>query len=174
MFLYDILLQQCRKASRKILLASLHSSPLCFTLNYKASLSLTEFFPKRHKLYGYAIQNVNTHIPKSENQLDWWKGIQCWKTCQKLNSTDVAEELKPVYNTICSITEQFENQNSIFSSKVFCDSEKEVFSQAKDIQQERKSWKGIQENTSLSNIYWRCYWPGSYAPRGVIDQCICL
>ena len=28
--------------------------------------------------------------------------------------------------------EQFENQNSNFSSKVFCDSEKEVFSQAKD------------------------------------------
>ena len=103
MFLYDILLQRCRKASWKILLASLHSSPLCFTLNYKASLSLTEFFPKRHKLYGYAIQNVNTHIPKSENQLDWWKGIQCWKTCQKLNSTDVAEELKPVYNTNCSL-----------------------------------------------------------------------
>ena len=35
--------------------------------------------------------------------------------------------------------EQFENQNSNFSSKVFCDSEKEVFSQAKDIQQGRKS-----------------------------------
>ena len=34
--------------------------------------------------------------------------------------------------------EQFEIQNSNFSSKVFCDSEKKVFSQAKDIQQERK------------------------------------
>ena len=62
-----------------------------------------DFFQKRHKLYGYAIQNVNTHIPKSENQLDWWKGIQCWKTYQKSNSTDVAEELKPVYNTNCSL-----------------------------------------------------------------------
>ena len=102
MFFYDILLQQCRKASWKILLASLHSSPLCFTLNYKASLSLTEFFPKRHKLYSYAIQNVSTNIPKSENQLDWWKGIRCWRTCQKSNSTDVAEKIKPVYNTNCS------------------------------------------------------------------------
>ena len=26
----------------------------------------------------------------------------------------------------------------------------------------------------LSSIYWRFYWPGSYAPRGVIDQYICL
>ena len=43
-FLYDILLQRCRKASWKILLAPLYSSTLCFTLNYKASLSLTEFF----------------------------------------------------------------------------------------------------------------------------------
>ena len=102
MFLYDILLQRCRKASWKILLAPLYSSPLCFTLNYKASLYLTEFFPKRHKLYSYAIQNVNTHIPKSENQLDWWKGIQCWRTCQNSNSTEVAEEIKPVYNTNCS------------------------------------------------------------------------
>ena len=62
-----------------------------------------DFFRKRHKLYGYAIQNVNTHIPKSENQLDWWKGIRCWRTCQNSNSTDVAEELKPVYNTNCSL-----------------------------------------------------------------------
>ena len=102
MFLYDILLQRCRKARRKILLAPLYSSPLCFTLNYKASLSLTEFFPKRHKLYSCAIQNVNTHIPKPEAQLDSWKGIQCWRICQKSNSTDVAKELKPVYNTNCS------------------------------------------------------------------------
>ena len=102
MFFYDILLQQCHKASTKKLLAQLYSSPLCFTLNYKASLSLTEFFPKCHKLYSYAIQNVNTNIPKSENQLDWWKGIRCWRTCQKSNSTDVAEKIKPVYNTNCS------------------------------------------------------------------------
>ena len=99
MFLYDILLQRCRKATWKKLLVQLSSSPLCFTLNYKASLSLTDFFPKRHKLYSYAIQNVSTNIPKSENQLDWWKGILCWRTYQKSNSTDVAEKIKPVYNT---------------------------------------------------------------------------
>ena len=103
MFFYDILLQQCRKASWKRLLAQFYSSPLCFTLNYKASLFLMEFFLKRHKLCSYVIQNVSTNIPKSENQLDWWKVIPCWRTCQKSNSTDVAEELKPVYNTNCSL-----------------------------------------------------------------------
>ena len=148
MFFYDILLQRCRKASWKKLLAQLHSSPLCFTLIHNASLSLMEFFPKRHKFCSYAVQKVITNIPKSENQLDWWKGIGCWRTCQKSKSTDVAEKIKPVYNI---------NWNAKLKRYTGT-----------------QSWKGIHENTSLSNIYWRFYWPGSYAPRGVIDQCICL
>ena len=86
----------------KKLLAQPHSSPLFFTLIHNASLFLTEIFPKRHKFCSYAIQKVITNILKSENQLDWWKGIRCWRTCQNSNSTDVAEEIKPVYNTNCS------------------------------------------------------------------------
>ena len=45
-------------------------------------------------------------IRTSQNQKTNWiggKGFNVLKTCQNLNSTDVAEELKPVYNTNCSL-----------------------------------------------------------------------
>ena len=73
--------------------------------------------------------------------------------------------------------EEFWPQNSNFSSKKsFCKQGKTFFSQKTRTSRfgTKTSWKGIQENTSLSNIYWRFYWPGSYAPRGVIDQYMCL
>ena len=60
----------------KKLLAQPHSSPLCFTLIHNACFALSHgIFPKRHKFCSYAIQKVITNIPKSENQLDLWKGI---------------------------------------------------------------------------------------------------
>ena len=42
---------------------------------------------------------VITDIPNSENQLDWLKGIWYGSNCQKTIPTDVAEQIKPVYNS---------------------------------------------------------------------------
>ena len=45
-------------------------------------------------------------IRTSQNQKTNWiggKGFDVEKTCQNSNSTDVAEKLKPVYNTNCSL-----------------------------------------------------------------------
>jgi len=93
--------------------------------------------------------------------------------CQKSYSADVAEHKKPVYIKKLFEEEQFELQNSDFSSKVFLPKEsKRVFSNKK-LQGGHKS-KRYTENTSLSNIYQRFYRPGSYALRGVIDHNICL
>ena len=37
--------------------------------------------------------------PETEYQLDWLKGILDGRKCQKPDSTDVAEQIKPVYNS---------------------------------------------------------------------------
>ena len=58
-------------------------------------------------------------IPNSENQFDWLKGSRYGSNCQKSYSTDVAEYKKPVYTTKLFEEEQFDLQNSDFSSKVF-------------------------------------------------------
>ena len=72
----------------------------------------------------------------------------------------------------CSEKNNSEFQNSDLSSK-----ESFLANRRRCPSQKQKDWNktenGMQENTSPSNIYWRYYWPGSYAPRGVIDQCIC-
>ena len=114
-------------------------------------------------------------IPKSENQLDWLKGIWYGSNCQKTIPTDVAEQIKPVYKTNWSRKKNFDRRNQTSVPKRFFAKGK-FFSQRTTTSRfgTKKSWKGIQENTSLSNIYWRYYWPGSYVPRGVIDQYICL
>ena len=98
------------------------------------------------------------------------------KKLSKILLTDVAEKIKPVYKTNCSRKKNFERRiTTSVPKKVFCIREKLFLAKDKDKQiWDKTSWKGIQENTSLSNIYWRFYWPGSYAPRGVIDQYICL
>ena len=91
--------------------------------------------------------------------------------------TDVAEQIKPVYKTNCSRKKNFDRRTpTSVPKKVFANREK-PFSRKKTRTSRfgtKTSWKGIQENTSLSNIYWRFYWPGSYAPRGVMDHYICL
>ena len=138
-FLYDILLQRCRKASWKILLASLHSSPLCFTLNYKASLSLTGFFPKTSQTLWLRYTECEYAHPKIRKPIGLVERDSMLKNLSKFKFDRCCRRIKAGIQHYLFVEEQFENQNSIFSSKVFCDSEKEVFSQAKDIQQERKS-----------------------------------
>ena len=51
------------------------------------------------------------------------KGSRYGSNCQKSYSADVAEYLKPVYITKLFEEEQFELQNSDFSSKVFLHTE---------------------------------------------------
>jgi len=131
---------------------------------------------KRHN--SVSIQQVRSYVHpiKTENQLDWLKRIWWGSNCQEIILTDVAEQIKPVYKTNCSRKKNFDRRiTTSVPKKVFCIREKLFLAKDKDKQiWDKTSWKGIQENTSLSNIYWRFYWPGSYAPRGVIDQYICL
>ena len=101
------------------------------------------------------------------------KGSRYGSNCQKSYSADVAEYKKPVYTTKLFEEEQFDLQNSDFSSKVFLPKETKKVCSNKTLQGGHKS-KRYTENTSLSNIYRRFYWPGSYALRGVINQYICL
>ena len=68
--------------------------------------------------------------------------------------------------------EQFELQNSDFSSKVLLT--KVTTKVCSNETTRTQSLKRYTENTSLSNIYQRFYRPGSYALRGVIDHNICL
>ena len=98
------------------------------------------------------------------------------KKLSKILLTDVAEQIKPVYKTNCSRTKNFDRRTQTSVPKKFLQTGKNFLSQKTRTSRfgTKRSWKGIQENTSLSDIYWRFYWPGSYAPRGVIDQYICL
>ena len=71
------------------------------------------------------------------------KGSRYGSNCQKSYSADVAEYLKPVYITKLFEEEQFELQNSDFSSKVFLPKEtKRVYSN-KTLKKDT-SQKGIQ------------------------------
>jgi len=132
---------------------------------------------KRHNSVSTQQVRSYVHPIKTENQLDWFKRIWWGRNCQKILLTDVAEQIKPVYKTNCSRKKNFDRRTpTSVPKKVFANREK-PFSRKRQGQADlgqKTSWKGIQENTSLSNIYWRFYWPGSYAPRGVIDHYICL
>ena len=70
------------------------------------------------------------------------KGSRYGSNCQKSYSADVAEYLKPVYITKLFEEEQFELQNSDFSSKVFLHTETKV--ESNKTLQGRHSRKGIQ------------------------------
>ena len=77
-------------------------------------------------------------------------------TVKKTDSTDVAEQIKPVYNTCCS------RKNNLFPEfklqfQIFFASRKFSSQGKKDKKKKDASCEGIQENTSLSNIYWRFY-----------------
>ena len=129
---------------------------------------------KRHNSVSTQQVRSYVHPIKTENQLDWFKKI-CWgRNCQKILLTDVAEQIKPVYKTNCSRKKNFDRRTPTSVPKKFLQTGKNIFSQKDKDKDKQNKLKGIQENTSLSNIYWRFYWPGSYAPRGVIDQYICL
>ena len=122
------------------LLTQLHSSPLCFTLLRFFSQNLFRASMKRHNFCKYVRQKVITDIPKSENQPDWSKGIWCGSNCQKTNSTDVAEQIKPVYNTVV-------RRRTIWFPKIqtsvptFSCKNKKLTSHSKKTQKRDSSWK---------------------------------
>ena len=115
---------------------------------------------------------VSTDNPISENQLDWLKGLDTEATVKNHIRQMLQNFKKPVYITKLFAEEQFELQNSDFSSKVFLHTKTKSRKQQNTTRKTQS--KRYTENTSLSNIYQRFYWPGSYALRGVIDRYICL
>ena len=99
MSFYHIALQQCYNTSLE--------KPRTRTSQFPAVLhtaSLVKFFRKNlfefHNFCKYVEQLMITDIQNSENQLDWLEGIIYGSNCQKTDSTDVAEQIKPVYNII--------------------------------------------------------------------------
>ena len=85
--------------------------------------------------------------------------------------TDVAEKIKPVYNTNCSQKNNLKSriQNSVL--KLFAIQKKEVFSQAKDIQQEHKVEKVYRRTPPYLTYIGDSIDQGA-TRLGVIDQCI--
>jgi len=58
---------------------------------------------------------------KTENQMDWLKKNLMRKNCQKILLTDVAEQIKPVYETNCSRKKNFDRRiTTSVPKKVFC------------------------------------------------------
>ena len=71
------------------------------------------------------------------------KGSGYGSNCQKSYSADVAEYKKPVYTTKLFEEEQFDLQNTDFSSKVFCPKRREKSTATKHYKEDT-SRKGIQ------------------------------
>ena len=98
----------------------------------------------------------HTDLPNYRSQCDWSKGFWCGRNCQK-NRFDRCHRKNKAgiqHNNCLQKNNLFSNSN--FSPKVFIQS-KENLRRAKTsaIHTQGQSWKGIQENTSLSNIYRR-------------------
>ena len=99
------------------------------------------------------------------------------KKLSKILLTDVAEQIKPVYKTNCSRKKNFDRriQTSV-PKKVFFQKGK-FFSQK--IKTSRFGTKQVEKVYRRTPPYLACIGDsidqgGSYAPRGVIDQYICL
>jgi len=65
---------------------------------------------------------------KTENQMDWLKKNLMRKNCQKILLTDVAEQIKPVYETNCSRKKNFDRRITTSVPKKFFASEESLFS----------------------------------------------
>ena len=85
---------------------------------------------------------VSTDIPISENQPDWLKGVDTEATVKNHIWQMLQNFKKPVYITKLFAEEQFELQNSDFSSNFFLHTETKV--ESNKTLQGRHSQKGIQ------------------------------
>ena len=95
---------------------------------------------------------VSTDIPISENQFDWLKGVDTEATVRN-HIRQMLQNIKSQYiQQKLFEEEQFDLQNSDFSSKVFLPKETRKVCSNKTLQGGHKS-KRYTENTSLSNIY---------------------
>ena len=148
------------------------SSPLCFTL-LRPPISFKNL-RKRHNFCKYNEQMVSTlsrwwlrtsRIQKTNrNSL---KGLDMEVTV----STDVAEHKKAGIKHNCSQTNKFWFTEFRLQFRSFLPTEKFTSSATKHSGRKLKGC--YREFLPIQHIL-RCYWPGSYALRGVIDHCICF
>jgi len=150
----------------------LHSSPLYFTLLRSLNLP-KQYLRWTSNICKYVEQMVSTDIPNSENQFDWLKGVDTEATVRN-HIRQMLQNIKSQYiQQNCSKKNNLIYRIQTSVPKFFCPKWRKKVCSNKTLQGGHKS-KRYTENTSLSNIYRRFYWPGSYALRGVIDQYICL
>jgi len=153
----------------------LHSSPLYFTLLRSLNLP-KQYLRWTSNICKYVEQMVSTDIPISENQFDWFKGVDMEATVRN-HIRQMLQNIKSQYiSKNCSTNCSKKNNLSYriqTSVPKFCCPKRRSESTA-TTHYEDTSQKRYTENTSLSNIYQRFYRPGSYALRGVIDHYICL
>ena len=119
---------------------------------------------------------VSTYNPNSENQFDWFKGVDMEVTVRN-HIRQKLQNIKSQY--ISKIVRQIVRRRTIWVTEFRLQFQKVLLTivttpVCSNEATRTKSLKRYTENTSLSNIYQRFYRPGSYALRGVIDHNICL
>ena len=114
---------------------------------------------------------VSMDVSNSENQFDWLEGSRYGSNCQKIHSTDVAEFKKPVQATKLFERNNLEIQEFRLQFQRFFAQRDKFFWVCSNKTQKRIRVRKVHKRTPpYLNIYQRCYRPGSYALRGVIDQ----
>ena len=120
----------------------LHSSPLYFTLLRSLNLP-NSIYIERQKICKYVEQMVSTDIPISENQFDWFKGVDTeatvinhvWQMLQKIKSQYISKNCSKKNNLSYRI------QTSV--PKFFCPKRREKSAATKHYKEDT-SRKGIQ------------------------------
>ena len=119
---------------------------------------------------------VSTYNTNSENEFDWFKGVDMEVTVRN-HIRQMLQNIKSQYiskncSTNCSKKNNLSYRIQTSVPKICWPKRRSESAATKHY--ENTSQKRYTENTSLSNIYQRFYRPGSYALRGVIDHNICL
>ena len=150
--------------------------PRCTSHCFARLIFRNNIYVERKNVCKYVEQMVSTYNPNSENQFDWFKGVDMEVTVRN-HIRQKLQNSKSQY--ISKIVRQIVRRRTIWVTEFRLQFQKVLLTKVtttvcSNETTRTQSLKRYTENTSLSNIYQRFYRPGSYALRGVIDHYICL
>ena len=150
--------------------------PCCTSHCFARLIFRNNIYVGRQNICKYVEQMVSMYIPISENQFDWFKGVDMEATVRN-HIRQMLQNIKSQYiskncSTNCSKKNNLSYRIQTSVPKFFLHTKTKSRKQQNTTR--KTQLKRYTENTSLFNIYQRFYWPGSYALRGVIDCNICL